>query len=336
VLGAQAVTDPDLVRACGGSPGFLCRQVFEATGNRGLAGTVDVLVDVPLKVLLILVVAWVLGAIARRAIRRTTDRLVATATGGRLRRLRDRSALAMEDEPRAVARAETLGTVLRSVASATIYGLALIEVLGVLGIDLGPLVASAGIAGVAVGFGAQTLVKDFLTGLFMLVEDQYGVGDIVDLGPASGVVEAVGLRTTRLRDVEGVVWHVPNGQVVRVANKSQDWSRALLDLRVGLATDIRRLEALIREVAEGMRADEAWADRITGEPEVWGLESLAPDGVTIRLAMRTRPAQQFAVLRELRLRLKEAMEQAGIEAPSATSTIKVQTMTTPGATSPPL
>ena len=127
---------------------------------------------------------------------------------------------------------------LRSLGTAIIWTFAVIYVLNDLGFNLGPLLAGAGIVGVALGFGSQSLVKDFLSGMFMLIEDQYGVGDIIDVGEAAGVVEEVTLRTTRLRDVNGTVWHVPNGQIVRVGNRSQQWARAVLDIAVAHKTDV--------------------------------------------------------------------------------------------------
>jgi small conductance mechanosensitive channel len=216
---------------------------------------------------------------------------------------------------RSAARATTIAYVLRSVATTVIYGIAGLLVLGELGINLGPLLAGAGIAGVAIGFGAQSLVKDFLSGLFMLLEDQYGVGDVVDLGEADGVVEAVTLRSTRLRDVNGTVWHVPNGEVRRVGNKSQQWARALLDVPVSLETDIRNAEEVIGRVAHGLAADPDWSGRVLEEPEVWGVESLGTDGIKIRLVVKTKPAEQWTVMRELRTRIKESFDAEGIEMP---------------------
>ena len=145
-------------------------------------------------------------------------------------------------------RAETIASVLRSTVTAVVGTIAFIEILGTLGINLGPIVASAGIVGVALGFGAQNLVKDFLSGIFMILEDQYGVGDVIDLGvgDANGTVEAVGLRITRLRDVKGQVWHVRNGEVVRVGNKSQGWSRAVLDVPVAYGNDVAEASAVIK------------------------------------------------------------------------------------------
>jgi small conductance mechanosensitive channel len=313
VVATQVIAD-DLARACGAKPGFVCRQVFEVSGNDTLAGTVDFLLTAPLRILLVVLVALVLKRLVHRAIRRFTARLVSSAgSSGRLKTMLE----AGQPDPRAAGRAATLGDVLRSLSTAVIYGLALLTILGEVGINLGPLVASAGIAGVALGFGAQSLVKDFLSGMFMLIEDQYGVGDIVDLGPASGTVEAVGLRTTRIRDAHGVVWHVPNGQVHRVGNKSQEWSRALLDIDVGYGTDLRAARAIIEETALEVCGEDPWAAQVLEPPEVWGIEALGKEAVSIRLVVKTRPAAQFALARELRLRVNEALEGAGVKSPLA-------------------
>src|SRR6185369_98079 len=143
---------------------------------------------------------------------------------------------------------------------------AIFMILGEVGIDLGPLLAGAGIIGVAIGFGSQSLVKDFLSGIFILVEDQFGVGDTVDLGEAVGVVEVVSLRTTRLRSVDGTVWHVPNGEIRRVGNKSQHWSRALLDIQVAYTTDLERAQQVINDVAHAVWHEDK---HVLEEPEVW-------------------------------------------------------------------
>jgi small conductance mechanosensitive channel len=229
-----------------------------------------------------------------------------------------------EGSVRAASRARTIGSVLRSLSTAIVYTIASVTVLGELGINLGPLVASAGIAGVAIGFGAQSLVKDFLAGLFMLAEDQYGVGDIIDIGEAKGTVEAVGLRTTRLRDVEGTVWHVPNGQITRVGNKSQEWARALLDVSVSYDTDLRRAEEVIKDVADSMWHDPEWSSRLLEEPEIWGVENMGADGIDIRMGIKTRPSEQFTVMRELRTRLKERFDREGIQTSSPQRTMWVR------------
>jgi small conductance mechanosensitive channel len=235
---------------------------------------------------------------------------------GALRR-RAPSALLETDEIslRAEQRINALTSVLRSVTSAVIFAIAGFMIVGELGQNLAPLLAGAGVVGLALGFGAQSLVKDFLSGMFILIEDQFGVGDIVDLDlQTSGTVEAVSLRTTRLRAVDGTVWHVPNGDIRRVGNKSQHWSRALLDIEVAYETDIDHASAVIKRVA-----DELWQQRedILEEPEVWGVERLGINSIVIRLVVKTRPADQYDVSRKLRQRLKEAFDAEGIEIPFA-------------------
>jgi small conductance mechanosensitive channel len=205
-----------------------------------------------------------------------------------------------------------MGAVLRSIAKAAIGTVAVLTVLGEFGVNLGPLIAGAGIAGVALGFGAQSLVKDFLSGIFMLVEDQFGVGDIVDVGEASGLVEGVSLRTTRLRDVEGTVWHVPNGEIHRVGNKSQQWSRALLDVQVAFETDVDEATRVIKAAADEVWHSEEVGPSVLEEPEVWGVEGFGPTGIAIRLVVKTQPADQWKVLRELRSRIKVALDREGI------------------------
>src|SRR3954462_14749305 len=313
----QVAPSPELLDACGASPSWACRRIFEATGNKSLAGLVDWLIGGPLHVLLIIVIAIIANAVIRRAIRRFTETISGVVSAGHARRNQETAAvIPPEHSVRAASRAKTIGSVLRSLSTAIVYSIAALTVLGELGIDLAPLVASAGIAGVAFGFGAQSLVKDFLTGMFMLMEDQYGVGDIIDAGEAKGTVEAVGLRTTRLRDVEGTVWHIPNGQIARVGNKSQEWARALLDVSVSYDTDLRQAEEVIKDVADSMWHDSDWSSRLLEEPEIWGVENLGPEGIDIRMGIKTRPSEQFKVMRELRTRLKERFDAEGIQTTS--------------------
>jgi small-conductance mechanosensitive channel len=317
---------------CGPDPSFICREVLERTHSTWLAELADVVFAKPIAIALVVAVAAGVNWLARRAIGRfvgaiageqnTSRRLKRRLRGTKVARVLPSSALDTGAVSiRAAARSETLGLVLRSVASFVIWGIASITILGELGISLGPLIAGAGLVGVAVGFGAQSLVRDFLAGIFILVEDQYGVGDIVDVGEASGTVEAVSLRTTRLRDVNGTLWHVPNGQILRVGNKSQKWARALLDLAVAHGTDVALAERVIKETADGIWKDPAWEGQILEEPEVWGVERLGPEGITVRLVVKTLPARQFDILRELRGRITVALVQAGVEMPSAGRTI---------------
>src|SRR3954447_5083010 len=311
----QVPPSAELVDACGSSPGWACRRIFEATGNKALAGAVDFVLGAPLRILLIIVIGLVVNALLRRAIRRFTNTISGAATHGVLN----------SGSVRAASRAQTIGSVLRSLSTATIYTIAFFMILGELGMDLGPLIASAGIAGIAVGFGAQSLVKDIIAGVFMLVEDQYGVGDVIDVGEAKGTVEAVGLRTTRLRDVEGTVWHVPNGQITRGGNKSQEWARALLDVSVAYDTDVRNAESIIKEVADTMWHDDEWSSKLLEEPEIFGVENLGASGVDIRVGMKARPAEQFKVMRELRTRLKERFDVEKIDTSSPQRTMWIST-----------
>jgi small conductance mechanosensitive channel len=282
----------------------------------------DFLVGAPLKIAAIVVVAAVLNRLARRGVRRG---LVKLGTGGLRERLAPgrggRRLLADTEEisPRSEQRVHALSTVLRSVVTFAIGTMAAFLVLDQVGINLGPLLAGAGILGVAIGFGSQSLVKDFLAGIFILVEDQFGVGDTVDLGEAVGVVEAVSLRTTRLRSVDGTVWHVPNGEIGRVGNKSQHWSRALLDIQVAYTTDLGEARDVIKQVA-----DDVWQEQpetVLEEPELWGVENLGAHGIDIRLVVKTQPSKQWEVSRVIRERIKAEFDLRGIEIPFPQQTV---------------
>jgi small conductance mechanosensitive channel len=262
------------------------------------------LAAIPLRILLILVLAFLVRGIAHRAIRRLVDGAATGSVPVVLRPLSDKArATVVESSPllseRRRQRTETIGSVLRSVASFAVFAVAFAMVLGELGLQLGPILASAGILGVAVGFGAQNLIKDFLTGIFMILEDQYGVGDAIDAGEASGVV-----------------WHIRNGEIVRVGNMSQGWSRALLDVSVVHGTDVAAASTAIKRVADEVWHDEQFAAFVLEEPEVWGVEAVGIEGMTIRLVVKTAPLEQWKVARELRRRISAAFEEAGIEVPS--------------------
>ncbi|MGH3864365.1 mechanosensitive ion channel family protein [Actinokineospora sp.] len=291
-----------------------CKQVFDLTHNQWLAASANWLVAKPIKIAMILLIAIVIRLIARRLI----DRL--TSGNGKmpklLRPLRERApqALTMLSERRAQ-RAKTIGSVLNSILSFAIYGLAFILILGELGVNLAPIIASAGIVGVALGFGAQHLVKDFLSGIFMMLEDQYGVGDNVNLGEATGTIEAVGLRVTTLRDVNGTVWYVRNGEILRVGNSSQGFAVAVLDLPVGYSADVDQVTTILSRVAAEVAADETFAQDVIEPPEVLGVEKVTPESITIRMTVKVRPGRQYAVQRALRARAMAAVEEAGIQPP---------------------
>src|SRR3954454_13559936 len=257
-----AVSDPGLVDACGpkGDQSWLCSSVYGITGDSDAADVADAL-SKPIRIVVVLLAAWILVRLTRVF----TRRLVRHLSGG-VEKLASMKGVSFVDtgpmpQARRTQRAETIGAVVRSVVSITIWSIAVLTVLEILGINLGPLIAGAGIAGVALGFGAQSLVKDFLSGMFMLMEDQFGVGDVIDTGVAggsstvTGTVEGVRLRTTRLRDIDGVVWHIPNGTILRVGNKSQQWARAVVYVPVTFQTDAAAASEVIRTVS-----DEVWHD----------------------------------------------------------------------------
>jgi small-conductance mechanosensitive channel len=309
------------VDACGakGGQSWACSTAYDLSHNKSVAETVDALAK-PIKIALILLIAYIAVLVARRVIKRFVRRLQDEGTRDKLTEIRRKTGLALLDTSptptiRRVQRAETLGAVLRSIVTVLIWAIAFLLVLGEFDINLTPLIAGAGVIGVALAFGAQSIVRDMLTGMFMLLEDQFGVGDVIDAGSAIGTVEGVSLRTTRLRDVEGVVWHIPNGEIKRVGNKSQQWSRAVLDIAVAYETDIPRAIDVIKRTADDMWRDEAFAGVILDEPEVWGVEELGADRILIRLVVKTRPLEQWNVARELRARIKAAFDAAGIVMP---------------------
>lgn len=268
----------------------------------------DALVGRPLTVVLLIL----LGLVVRWVLHRLVDRLVRRAEAGVLP---DRiSSLAPGDPNRRQQRARTMGSLLKSIISGVTVAVIGTMILSEF-VDITPIIASAGILGVALGFGAQSLVKDFLSGIFMIFEDQYGVGDVIDAGEAIGTVEAVGLRVTRLRDVEGTVWYVRNGEIIRIGNKSQNWARSVLDIGVGYGEDLARVRRVLEEVAHDLWLDEEFRGVIVEEPEVWGVEQLAADSVTIRVTLKTAPLEQWRVARVMRERIKARFDAEGIEIP---------------------
>ncbi len=204
-------------------------------------------------------------------------------------------------------------------------------VLDQIGIALGPLLASAGVVGLAIGFGAQSLVADYLSGMLIMIEDQYGVGDSVDLGEAVGEVEHVGLRLTQVRDLNGGLWHIRNGEILRVRNDSQEWARAVLDVSVAYDANLDEVYRVLEETGKALRQDPDFADVLLEDPAVWGVQSLDADGVLVRVAVKTVPLQQWGVTRELRRRVKEALDRAGIDIPFPQRTIWLRNEDAPAA-----
>jgi small-conductance mechanosensitive channel len=209
-------------------------------------------------------------------------------------------------------RVRALGSILRSAASVTVFSIAGVVLLGDLGINLAPLLASAGVVGIAVGFGAQNMVRDYLSGIFMLLEDQYGVGDVITIGDATGTVETVTLRITRMRDVNGIVWHVRNGAIEQVGNESQGWARAVIDFPVPYTADLTTIRGVLGDVAQGLWNEPVWRGVMLEQPEVWGAQQLTSTEVTMRIVVKTAPLRQWEVEREMRARVKAALDTSGI------------------------
>ena len=322
---------------CADGSGRFCDLLFDLTGSETLTGWLDLLLARPLAVLIVVAIAWLVRRVAHRSvdkmiseiIERQDDeeerKLAEEVNDGRFDglplRLREKRDRIERQAERARQRARTLGSVLKSTSTIVVVTLALLIILAELGVNLGPLIAGAGIVGVAVGFGSQSLVKDFVSGIFMLLEDQYGVGDVVDLGDATGVVERVTLRVTQIRDVEGTLWHVPNGEVRRVANLSQQWARVVLDIEVAYDTDLSAASEIIKRVADEVWHDDLEHATVLEEPEIWGIERFGDNSIAIRLAVMVEPGEQWAAAREIRGRLKPAFDDAGVEIPFPQRTV---------------
>jgi len=260
------------------------------------------------------VVRWLLHRLVDRVVRRA-ETGVLPARAWRDGHPKEKSRSSSTTSARRALRARTMGTLLKSIISAVVFTVLVIMVLAELGYNIAPLLAGAGVLGVAVGFGSQSLVKDFLSGVFMLVEDQYGVGDVVDLGSATGTVEAVSLRVTRLRDVDGTVWYVRNGEILRVGNMSQNWARTVLDIPVDYSEDLVHVREVLTEVAHDLWIDDEYQKVIIEEPEVWGVQSLDADSVVVRVTLKTAPMEQWNVAREMRERVKARFDLEEIEIP---------------------
>jgi len=311
------MTPAQLRDTCGLDPDVACREILQRTGNRSLAEVADFVVGTPLTIVLIALGALIVNRLVGRAIERGLRGLSSAVVRERVSAVRRRGPGVAAEAPEATLRAErrisALTSILRSVAGFVILLLAIFMVLSEIGIDVGPLLAGAGVIGVALGFGSQSLVKDFLSGMFILVEDQFGVGDIVDLdGSTSGTVEAVSLRTTRLRSKDGTVWYVPNGAIGRVGNRSQHWSRAVIEIEVAAGTEVEHAERAVKRVAHAVCRD---SDEVLEEPEIVAAEPR--DGaIVIQLAVKTVTADQEAITRELRRRLQTEFEREGIDVPA--------------------
>ena len=279
----------------------------------------DWLIGTPLEIIATIVIALILqkalGWIIRRVVLRTSER----ARRERLEQTRKVTRTAELSvillTQRTEQRAAAIGSLLSSIITITVWGVAIIVILEALSVDIAPLLASAGVIGVILGFGAQTLIKDYLSGIFIILEDQFGVGDIVDVGPVVGTVEEVSLRYTRLRDMSGVVWYVRNGEILRVANRSQGWTLAIVDIPVDYDSDLDRVRDLIEKVAIDMDEDPTYDDMLLGQPQFAGVESMSGNAVVVRVTAKAVPEMQVQLVRTIRERIKLSFDRAGIIVP---------------------
>jgi len=332
---------PDtLTGNCGDNPGIACRLAWDITHSTNAAQVVRVYLAGPvsevLRILFVILVAFAIRAVAHRVINRLTERAataslpVTPAIRPAVRAQRAAAVARAEDTippptvgtERRGQRARALGSILRSGVSIVVFGIAALTILGDLGVNLTPLLLSTTVLGVALGFGAQNLVRDYLAGILMLVEDHYGVGDTINVKDASGTVEAMTLLTTRLRDVNGVVWHIRNGTIESVGNESQGWSRAVIDYPVPYGEDLARIRALMEQAAASLFRERRWRKLMLEQPEVWGAQELSSKEVTMRIVAKTAPMRQWEVARELRARVKAALDEAGV-APAGPDTIVI-------------
>lgn len=276
------------------------------------------LAGAPLQILIIVVTSLITLIILRIIIRSVTSQII---HGSKLLRKLPRPDLDLassllnidrKSSTRRVQRAQTMGSVLNSLASIVVITIMVLLILDALNVNIAPFIASAGIVGVAIGFGAQALVKDFLSGIFMLLEDQYGMGDTVQIGDVNGTVESVGMRVTEVRDANGTLWYIRNGEILKVGNKTQGWARAVISVKLPYETDVDQAQSALHAAATAVMADPEVAQQVLGEPEVGGIEDLTATTMTIPVSARTTPAQQWMVARALRAEIRDALANAGI------------------------
>jgi len=289
--------------------GALCDQLYDLTGNENASETVSFLLGTPVKIAIILIGALVVNRLGRRWALRMAKRL-GEATEGQ-------SALVSEHgSERTSERAESIGSLLRSLVTFVVFGLAAIMILELLGIDAAASLASAGVLAIAIGFGAQSVVADIFAGLFMLTEDQFGIGDRVDAGPVNGFVEKITLRTTVIRDANGKLWHVPNSKIEYVANETQSWARAVVVVGVAYSADLQQAVAVLEDAVTELAESDQWAEHVQEILPVQSIYELGEDSVDIRVLLRVVADQRRAIERALRVSCMEALEGAAIEMPN--------------------
>jgi moderate conductance mechanosensitive channel len=317
--GLLAQVSPERIeQVCGPSQAFwMCEFVYDRTGNE-LLGRMAGATNIVVRILLILVLAYVATRLSRKAVRKFANRMERNINE-RLERNEARGVLphAESYRDRRLRRLQAITGVAQGVVGALIWVIAILAIIDATGISLQPVLAGAGLLGIVVGFGAQQLVRDVLAGIAMLIEDQYGVGDWINVDGEIGQVERVGLRATSFRDLDGVQWHVLNGYIQRVGNLSQEWGRMTFDIPVALDTDIPTARAVISRVATELTHDPVWKKDIIGPHEIWGVQDFGPEGLTVRVVIPTRPMANWDIKRQMRERINHAFAEAGIRQPGS-------------------
>ncbi len=260
------------------------------------------LINTSLRILLVLLVLWGTSSLVRSALKRLESHLINSSKEG-------------EPPSEAQKRAETLVRLLRQAVIILLWVVALLIILRELGVDITPILASAGILGLAVGFGAQNLVRDVIAGFFMILENQVRVGDVAIVNGTGGLVEAVNFRTIVLRDLSGIVHVFPNGNITTLANLTSEWSAYVFEIGVAYKEDVDRVMAVMRQVGDELKSDELFGPLMVDDIEIFGVDDFADSAVTIKGRLRTKPIKQWDVGREYRRRLKHAFDREGIEIP---------------------
>jgi len=293
-----------LTDACGasGQRGWVCEAMYQITGNEDLSKIADA-ISIPIRLVLVVVIAVIVAWITRRIIARSLRRVRDSDRGSAFRQQGDIPVPTNLENERRIGRFATLTVSLQNVATIAIWILASFVFIDQLGYNVGSVFVAVSAISIIIGIGAQQVIKDFFGGLFILMEDQFGVGDVIEVGEASGKVESMSLRVTRIRDVEGVVWWIPNGSITEVGNRSKEWSRALLDVEFLPVVDPGAAISLLEDVGAKIMSEKNWAERLLDQPEVWGVQELSEVSMKIRLVVKTVPLEQWAVARELRARI---------------------------------
>lgn len=307
----MVTTDPELIKVCGEFPSLICRTTWEWWHNEFVSKLSEWFVAKPLASAVVILVAALVNRYLRKVITAFIQRVTTSRELTAIVSAKDGLGMPTSDA-RQKARAATLSTVASATVSAVIWSMAVLIVLGIFGIKLAPLFAGAGIAAVAVGLGSQSLVKDCIAGFFMLLEDQCGVGDDVNLDFCTGTVEDFTLRMTRVRGFDGTLWSIPNGTIQRVGNLSRSWAQGNIDITVWHAADVDKAIDAIKAAAEETAMLPDIAEQLLQPPNMVGVERVDPTGTTVRLVIRTRAGKLFPVLREFRLATKHRLDEAGV------------------------